>query len=171
MRFGRRTLSGSGKFSQLVHCSGRDSLDSGNGHTLGSFLRCSARPSLMFWPAIVSADMLRRWFSPFSRWCRGGSNRNENHSEFGDRRTNPLVAILASVGRRRPFPLKVFAGRPSGTGSRRAIASMGYLQSARLSCEAMICQVPPRFSHVSVQIWHTFASGWDLSLPTACSLP
>jgi hypothetical protein len=46
-----------------------------------------------------------------------------------------------------------------------------YLHSTRLSCEAMICHVPPRFSHVSVQTWHTFAFGWDLSLPTACSLP
>src|SRR5437016_739070 len=50
-------------------------------------------------------------------------------------------------------------------------AFSSYLHSTRLSCEAMICHVPPRFSHVSVQTWHTFAFGWDLSLPTACSLP
>ena len=36
---------------------------------------------------------------------------------------------------------------------------LGYLQSTRLSCEAMICQAPPRFSQVSVQTWHTFAFG------------
>jgi len=46
-----------------------------------------------------------------------------------------------------------------------------YLQSTRLSCEAMICHVPPRFSQVSVQTWHTFTFGWDFSLPTACSRP
>jgi hypothetical protein len=46
----------------------------------------------------------------------------------------------------------------------RAFSS--YLHSARLSCEAMICHVPPRFSHVSVQTWQTFAFGSDLSLPT-----
>jgi hypothetical protein len=48
----------------------------------------------------------------------------------------------------------------------RARAFSGYLHSARLSCEAMICHVPPRFSHVSVQTWQTFAFGSDLSLPT-----
>src|ERR1019366_1971686 len=47
----------------------------------------------------------------------------------------------------------------------------GYRHFTRLSCEAIICQVPPRFSHVSVQTWHTFAFGLDLSLPIACSLP
>jgi len=46
-----------------------------------------------------------------------------------------------------------------------------YLHSTRLSCEAMICHVSPRFSHVSVQTWHTFALGCDWSLPTACSRP
>ena len=45
-------------------------------------------------------------------------------------------------------------------------AFSSYLHSTRLSCEAMIGHVPPRFSHVSVQTWHTFAFGWDLSLPT-----
>jgi hypothetical protein len=53
----------------------------------------------------------------------------------------------------------------------RVGAFNSYLHSTRLSCEAMICHVPPRFSQVSVQTWHTFAFGWDLSLPTACSLP
>src|SRR5580704_6563731 len=48
----------------------------------------------------------------------------------------------------------------------RARAFSSYLHSARLSCEAMICHVPPRFSHVSVQTWQTFAFGSDLSLPT-----
>lgn len=47
----------------------------------------------------------------------------------------------------------------------------GYLQSILLSWAAAICHLPLRFSQVSVQIWHTFASGWVLSLPMACSLP
>ena len=46
-----------------------------------------------------------------------------------------------------------------------------YLHSTRLSCEAITCHLPPRFSHVSVQTWHTFAFGWEASFPTACSLP
>lgn len=41
----------------------------------------------------------------------------------------------------------------------------------RVSCEAMICHVRSRFSQVSVQTWHTIVFRWDLSLPTACSLP
>jgi len=54
-------------------------------------------------------------------------------------------------------------------GTRERFSS--YLHSTRLSCEAMICRVPPCFSHVSVQTWHTFALGWDLSLPRAFSRP
>ena len=46
-----------------------------------------------------------------------------------------------------------------------------YLQSTLLSCEAAICHLPLRFNQVSVQTWHTFASGCALSLPMACSLP
>ena len=46
-----------------------------------------------------------------------------------------------------------------------------YLHSTRLSCAATICHAPPRFSQVSVQTWHTFVFGCDLSLPTAYSLP
>ena len=47
----------------------------------------------------------------------------------------------------------------------------GYLQSTLLSWAAAICHLPLRFSQVSVQTWHCFASGWVLSLPMACSLP
>jgi hypothetical protein len=55
---------------------------------------------------------------------------------------------------------------------RRKVCDSGsYLHSTRLSWDAMICHVPPRFSQVSVQTWHTFALGWDLSLPTAYSRP
>src|ERR1035437_8433884 len=56
-------------------------------------------------------------------------------------------------------------------GEERRCCTDSYLHPVRLSCEAMICHTLPRFSHVSVQTWHTFASGLDLSLPTACSLP
>ncbi len=52
------------------------------------------------------------------------------------------------------------------TPRRFAITFSSYLHSARLSCEAIICQLPPRFSHVSVQTWQTFAFGPDLSLRT-----
>ena len=50
-------------------------------------------------------------------------------------------------------------------------AFSSYLHFTRLSCEAMICHIPSRFSHVSVQTWHTSKFGLDLSLPKACSLP
>jgi len=50
-------------------------------------------------------------------------------------------------------------------------STSSYLQSTLLSCEAAICHLPSRFSQVSVQTWHTFASGCALSLPKACSLP
>jgi hypothetical protein len=64
---------------------------------------------------------------------------------------------------------------PGRRATRKSSASQNWidrsLHSTRLSCEAMICHVPPRFSHVSVQTWHIFALGWDLSLPRACSRP
>lgn len=56
---------------------------------------------------------------------------------------------------------------PSASGG----AFSSYLQSTLLSCEAATCHLPLRFSQVSVQTWHCFASGCVLSLPMACSLP
>jgi hypothetical protein len=86
----------------------------------------------------------------------------------------PRRSTVASLGiAREALPISA-SGKPprarrSNWHAGRAFSS--YLHSTRLSCEAMICHVPPRLSHVSVQTWHTFALGWDLSLPTACSLP
>lgn len=91
-------------------------------------------------------------------------------AEFVAEALNGQQAIqhyLVAVGR-------AFIG-PGARATRKSSASQKwidpFLHSTRLSCEAMICHVPPRFSHVSVQTWHTFALGWDLSLPRACSRP
>jgi hypothetical protein len=56
-------------------------------------------------------------------------------------------------------------------GSLLPARDVSYLQSTLLSCEATICHLPLRFNQVSVQTWHCLASGCDLSLPMACSLP
>jgi hypothetical protein len=86
-------------------------------------------------------------------WGNKGSQLQERHRR--SRRDSVLHP---------PYALRRM-GHPEG---QRFFA---YLHSSRLSCEAMICHVPPRFSQVSVQTWHTFAPGWALSLPTACSRP
>lgn len=64
--------------------------------TQGFSLRCPARSRLMFWPAIPSTNMLRRWLSPFSRWCHGGCSRAGMCPGFANRRTNPSGRLSVS---------------------------------------------------------------------------
>jgi hypothetical protein len=82
----------------------------------------------------------------------------------------------SQVSNARPFDeLRAGSGVPDyhssqkeGLNGRRSVS---YLQSTLLSCAAAICHLPLRFNQVSVQTWHTFASGCALSLPMECSLP
>ena len=85
--------------------------------------------------------------------------------------TQHLALSIQRCGRK-PHKLQNAGGIGNGVsgGSANGRAG-GYSHPARLSCEAMICHLSSRLSHVSVQTWQTFALGWDLSLPMACSRP
>jgi hypothetical protein len=48
----------------------------------GVFFEMSGAVASMFWSAISSANLPRRWLSPFSRWCLGGSSRTGKRPGF-----------------------------------------------------------------------------------------